>query len=324
MRLGPCRCSDSGPASRLVLSALTTRVADWFAMPNELLYERRAISVAQILSPLPRVRGELVPTFDQLYPVLVAPAFRWGFVPDDLCDAHAAQRVDHVVGVHPGLPARAAGDRAAVGSPYAVAVLSVVHAVDRVRVVPAHRGRRLPGLPVGRARDAGLDRGAVAAQRPARPARQSASRFAGRTQFAVLLALLPAAIVAHELGRERGLRRALRVSVESHRLLAAIYGVLAAAGLVLAAAGRLPGVLGVYGATIGGTGASVSERIVPGGIGGSLVEHIATFALGLGILPFVVGVAWLLANLVRPGESRELHAFACIGAITVVALDRSR
>jgi hypothetical protein len=129
--------------------------------------------------------------------------------------------------------------------------------------------------------------------------------FAGRTQFAILLILLPLAIVAHELGRTGGVRRSLRAAVESHRLLAAVYGVLAATGLVLAAVGRLPGVLGVYGATIGGTGASVGERIVPGGIGGSLVEHTATFAL---------------ANLVRPGESGEAHAFACIGAITVVAL----
>ena len=73
----------------LVLSAITTRVADWFAMPNELLYERRAISVARDLSLIPSVRGELVSTYDQLYPVMVAPAFLWGLMPDDLWAAHA-------------------------------------------------------------------------------------------------------------------------------------------------------------------------------------------------------------------------------------------
>src|SRR5437867_7932671 len=57
-------------------------------MTNELLYERRAISAAQSLSPVPRLRGEVIQSFDQLYPLLIAPAFRHGFVPHDLIQAH--------------------------------------------------------------------------------------------------------------------------------------------------------------------------------------------------------------------------------------------
>ena len=56
----------------LVLSSLTTRVVDWFVMTDELLYERLAISVSQLGSPLPHVHGELIPNLNQLYPLLIA------------------------------------------------------------------------------------------------------------------------------------------------------------------------------------------------------------------------------------------------------------
>jgi hypothetical protein len=107
------------------LSVLTTRAADWFAMPNELLYERRAISIAQSLSPLPRVRGEFVSTFDQLYPVLVAPAFRWGYVPHDLWTAHL---LNAWIMASACIPAFLLAKRVTsqTWAPYAVAVLSVV------------------------------------------------------------------------------------------------------------------------------------------------------------------------------------------------------
>src|SRR5262245_38755755 len=73
----------------LGLSALTTRVTDWFVMTDELLYERLALSVSQLGSPLPHVHGELIPNLNQLYPLLIAPAFRDGLVPSSLHDAHA-------------------------------------------------------------------------------------------------------------------------------------------------------------------------------------------------------------------------------------------
>src|SRR5581483_6903827 len=75
-------------ALAIVLAAITTRVADWFVMTNELLYERRAIASAQTLSPLPQIRGTVIQSFDQLYPLLIAPVFRYGLVPGDLIQAH--------------------------------------------------------------------------------------------------------------------------------------------------------------------------------------------------------------------------------------------
>src|SRR5438128_5700589 len=70
------------------LQALTTRVVDWFVMTDELLYERLAIAVARTGSPLPSVHGQLIPSVNQLYPLLLAPLYRHGLVPDSLHEAH--------------------------------------------------------------------------------------------------------------------------------------------------------------------------------------------------------------------------------------------
>jgi hypothetical protein len=53
---------------------------------------------------------------------------------------------------------------------------------------------------------------------------------------------------------------------------------------------------------------------------GSFATHAALLALGFGVAPFLIGVAWLLANLVRPEEHGERHAFACVAAIAVLAI----
>ena len=70
------------------LAAVTGRVTDWFVMTDELLYERLAISVARTGSPFPRVHGVLIPNVNQLYPLLIAPVYRHGYVPSSLHDAH--------------------------------------------------------------------------------------------------------------------------------------------------------------------------------------------------------------------------------------------
>jgi hypothetical protein len=305
-------------ALALGLSVLTTRVRDWFAMLNEMLYERRAISIAQSISPLPRIRGEFVSTFDQLYPALIAPAFRWGDVPHDLWIAHA---LNAWIMSSACIPAYLLARRvtATPWIAYVVAVLTVVmpwivlssFLLTEVAAYPAFVWALL----------------AMHAS-TAEPSRRHdvlallaiGVAFAGRTQLALLLLVLPVAILALELGRSGSLRRAVRTAVAGHRVLAWAYGILAVAALVLGPLGRLPGVLGVYGATIGGTGSSVGEGFGAEELGRSLAEHASTFSLGLGILPLVVGAAWLLANLVRPSADRELHAFACLGALTLITL----
>ena len=70
------------------LAVLTTRVADWYVMTDELLYERLALSVTQLHSPLPHVHGELIGNINQLYPLLLAPLLAGRLVPHGLHDAH--------------------------------------------------------------------------------------------------------------------------------------------------------------------------------------------------------------------------------------------
>ena len=148
------------------LAAITTRVRDWYAMPNELLNEHRAISVAQTLSPLPVLHRQFVASFDQLYPLLIAPMFRDGDVLVDLRNAHALNAYVMTSACIPAyLLARRVTDSQLFA--YLIAALSVLHAVDLLRDPPDGRGRRLPGVPVGAARVPARPGGAVAPTRRA-------------------------------------------------------------------------------------------------------------------------------------------------------------
>jgi hypothetical protein len=139
-----------------------------------------------------------------------------------------------------------------------------------------------------------------------------------RTQFLVLLAVVPVALYIHELAfaeapsRLSRARAAARAVVAAHRPLALAYALLVGAVLLLLAVGRLSSVLGTYSVTAEG-------NLVPSGMGRSLLEHLAPLGLALGILPFLLGLAWLFTTVVRP-RAREQHAFATIAIVTFAAL----
>ena len=288
------------------LSEITTSVRDWWVMTDELLYERLAIAIARTHSPLPRVHGVAVHSFSQLYPLLVSPAFLHGLVPHDLENAHAVNAWVMSSACIPAflLARRVTGrDWAA----YLVALLSVSmpwifyasFLLTEVAAYPAFLWAML-ALQAAIARPSGrndvLALGGILLA------------FVGRTQFAVLAIVLPVAIVA----RCRSARE-LRHTVGAHRILAWAYAAIAVAAVALAAVGRLSSVLGVYGGTVSG-------GLLPHGVFSSLPEHLATFSLGFGILPFVVALAWLLANLVRLPENVEARAFATLGAFAVAGI----
>src|SRR5262245_10600618 len=200
----------------LVLSALTTRVTDWFVMTDELLYERLAISVSQLGSPLPHVHGELIPNLNQLYPLLLAPVFRSGLVPDSLHDAHALNAWVMSSACIPAflLARRVTGRRLvayalaalAVGLPWIVlssflltevagypAFLWAVLAIQAAIASPSRRNDVLGLLGIGLA-------------------------VFARTQFELLLGVVPVALLAYELGRGGGVREAARRSLNGHRV----------------------------------------------------------------------------------------------------------
>jgi hypothetical protein len=277
------------------LQLLTTHVADWFVMTDELLYERLAISIARGQSPLPRVHDALVPSVDQLYPLLIAPFFGDRLVPSAL---HGAHFLNAFVISSACIPAYLLARRVAVRGPAAwlVAVASLcvpwlvlssflltevaaypaflwaVYALQAASDAPSRRNDMLALLGI-----------AVA--------------VLARTQFVVLLVVFPVVLLLLE-GRSAPAR---------HRSLAWAYGLLAIGAAVLLATGHTASAVGTYGSTLRG-------NLLPTDSGRSFVEHVAVVALGVGVLPFVVGVAWMLANAIRR------DAFAVLAAVTVLAL----
>jgi hypothetical protein len=103
-----------------------------------------------------------------------------------------------------------------------------------------------------------------------------------RTQFAVLLVIVPLALLLDHFAPRR--------LVSEHRVLAAVYAALAVAAVILAATGNLSRALGTYSVTAEG-------NVTPSGMPRSLLEHVAPLGLGVGVVPFVLGGAW----------------FACVG-----------
>jgi hypothetical protein len=297
------------------LAVLTTRVVDWYVMTDELLYERLAISVAQSHSPLPQIHGELIGNVNQLYPLLLAPLFHNVLVPSGLQDAHL---LNAIVMSSAGVPAFLLARRVtqSVRLSYVVAALTICvpwivlssFLMTEVVAYPAFLWAVLL-----------LQQAAVSP----RPHNDIALLLAlgiatfARTQFAVFLVVVPVALFFHQLAftearswvaRVRGAARGL---VSGHRVLAVTFAVLAVVAAALLIAGRLSSVLGTYSVTAEG-------NLVPSGTGRSLLEHFALLGLGLGILPFVLGIAWLVTALVG-ARVRERQAFASIAVVTIAA-----
>ena len=284
------------------LAVLTTQVADWYVMTDELLYERLALSVTQLHSPLPHVHGELIGNINQLYPLLLAPLLAGRLVPHGLHDAHV---LNALVMSSACIPAALLARRV-TGSTrlaYVVGVLTVcmpwitlssflmtesvaypafawaLLALHNAAVSPRPRNDLLLLVAIGVA-------------------------ILARTQFAVLLAIVPLALL---LDRFRP-----RVLVARHRVLAGAYLALLLAAIGLAAAGELSHALGTYSVTAEG-------NLTPSGMPRSLLQHLTPLGLGLGIAPFILGVAWPLTALVRE-RTRDQHAYASIAVVTVFAL----
>ena len=295
----------------LVLSSLTTRVVDWFVMTDELLYERLAISVSQLGSPLPHVHGELIPNLNQLYPLLLAPVFRHGLVPSSLHDAHALNAwVMSSACIPAFLLARRVTGRRLVA--YALALLTVC--LPWI-VLSSFLLTEVAGYPAFLWAVLAIQL-AVAA-----PSRRNdvlallgiALAVFARTQFELLLVVVPVAILAFELGRGGGLREAARRTLARPprargRLRRARRGRARARGA--RAASR------ACSAPTAARSRGSSSRAASGARSSSTSRRSRS---GSGSCRSCVGIAWLLANAVRP-PARELHAFACLASVTIAAV----
>jgi hypothetical protein len=299
-----------------VLAAATTRVVDWYVMTDELLYERLAISIVHLHSPLPRMHGELIGNVNQLYPLLLAPLFHGALVPSAL---HHAHLLNAFVMSSASIPAYLLARRVtqSLRLSYLAAALSVC--IPWI-ALSSFLMTEVIAYPIFIWTILALQYATVSPRARNDVLLVFALMVAtlARTQFAVLLVVLPLALFSHHFvfapaGRLwPRVRAAVRDLVSAHRELALAYAALVVVGVALVAAGRLASALGTYSVTAEG-------NLLPSGMGRSLLEHLAPIGLGLGILPFVAGVAWLLTALVG-SRSREQQAFASIATLAIAVL----
>jgi hypothetical protein len=281
----------------------TARVADWFVMTDELLYERLALSVDRLGTVVPHVHGETVANLNQLYPLILSIPFRHGQVLHGLHEAHV---LNAFVMTSAALPAYLLARRvthhdwislvAAFLTATVVWITLASFLLTEVAAYPAFVWALLAAH--------------VCVTKPS--ARNDLLAAAGiaiavlaRTQFYVLAAVLVVAIVA-QAASERQVSATLR----RHIVLGGIYLVGALVAIALSATGHH--VLGTYAATAKG-------NPLPAGILGSAVAHLAVVSLSTGLLPILIGGGWLVANLLR-SESRERQTFAWLAVTTIVAL----
>ena len=286
-----------------VLAVATRRIADWFVMTDELLYERLAIGINRLGTPFPHVHDAAVSNINQLYPLLLSFVFRHGLVPHGFHQAHVLNAFVMTSAAIPAyLLAQSVTGRRALSLVVAAATASVVwltlasFLLTEVVAYPAfawavlamHRCMSRPAIRT--------DILAVAAICVA---------VLARTQFYLLAAVLPTAILGRAAVEHR-----VTAALRAHRALIALYGLGAVAALVAVAAGH--NLLGTYSSTTSGNPFPPEMlRAVP--------AHLAVVGLATGLLPVLLGGAWLVGNL-RTSESDERFAFAWLGAVTVLAL----
>ncbi len=266
------------------LAWITSRVADWFVMTDELLYERLALSIGRLHSPLPRVHDVAVANLNQLYPLVLAPVFANGTIADGL---HRAHLLNSFVLTSAAIPAYLLALRvtrsvwaSAVAAALTVAVPWLVLASFLLTGTVAYPAFLWALLAFH-----------VAITSPSRlhdglAALALVVAITARTQFIVLALVL--ALMVTKRWRE-------------HRVLVGVFAAGVLVGLIALAAGHNP--LGTYSSTTSGN--PLPATIVP-----SFFSHLAAVAVGLGVVPFIVGGAWLLRR----------DAFAILAVLTIAAL----
>jgi hypothetical protein len=210
-------------------------VADWFVMTDELLYERLALSVDRLGSPIPHVHGTVIGSINQLYPLLLAPVFTADSVAHGL---HLAHLLNAFVMTSAAVPAYLLALRVTrtVWASLLAAALTVIvpwtvlssFLLTEVAAYPAFVWAMLAFH---------VTLTAPTRRHDVLAALALAVAIVARTQFAVLAIALPASILL--AGRWR-----------AHRTLGALYAAGAAVALVVIATGH--NVLGTYSSTTSG------------------------------------------------------------------------
>lgn len=276
------------------LGLLATRVRDWVVMTDELQYAKLATAIAHG-DLLPTLRGQYVSSYAQVYPALLAPLYGSLSPPAALTGVHV---LNALLFASAAIPAYLLSRSAGLGRGFALAV-SVASVAVPWNVLTGFVLTESAAYPIFLWTILALHRSLVAhtERRDVLALALLALAFFTRTQFLVLALAFPLAVVAVE--GKRALRR---------RVLAAAYATAAVAALVLAATGGVDRVLGRYAVTAT-EGSILSRRVLE-----QAGAHLDVVGIGIGLLPLLLGGAWLAAAAAR----RE--PYAVLGLTTIVLL----
>ncbi|MEA2407044.1 MAG: hypothetical protein QOE69_1163 [Thermoleophilaceae bacterium] len=301
------------------LVSKTSKVTEWLVMSDELQNARLAISMTDTLSPVPHVHGEYLGALSVLYPILLAPLYA-------LFDATTAFQAVHILNAaliaSAAIPAYLLA-RDVTGSRLAARLVAALSAFVPWAAMSLMVMTESAAYPVFLWTLLAFHRATVApsARRDVIALVMVVVAFFARTQFVVLAAVLPAVIVLHELGLAvlgpggsvRQAWPALRRAAREHVVVTVAVAIGLAGVGGLAAAGALGSVLGNYEVT------ATEGQLLPPGIHRSVVTHLDFVIVAIGVLPFVIGAAWLVVTFVRPLD-RPAHAFAVMSLVTIPPL----
>jgi hypothetical protein len=272
------------------LAVLASRVRDWLVMTDELQYAKLATHIGDTLSPLPTLRGAHVSAYAQLYPALLAPFFGALSSPSAF---HAAHWLNGILFASASVPAYLLGRELELTPRWSLLCAALCVAIPW-NVEAAFVMTESAAYPIFLWTLLAFARAIVEPS----PRRDSIAITAvvlailTRTQFLVLALVLPLAVLLVE-GRR---------AITRHRVLAAASLV----GLVTALVFRSR-ILGSYSSTASGS-------ILPWRALERAGAHLDAIGVGLGLLPLLVGGAWLIANGLRRSP------LALLMLVTVIAL----
>jgi hypothetical protein len=298
----------------VVTAFFTSRVTEWLVMTDEMQYVKLALAIAREGALVPEIHDAFYPSYNQLYPLLLAPVVGLLDMPDAFRVAHVLNALIMASTAVPAylLARELVGSRPAalIAAALTVAVPWMAMAVVLMTEVVGYPAFLWAALAMQRA---------LAEPSPRRDLIAGAAivlATLARTQYVLLALAFPVAVVLHELafaaGRPGERRVLLRAAVRRHVVLwgAIVTGLLVS--LPLLATGRLSVLLGQYRATAVGD-------ILPPGVARFAVLHFDLIVVGLGVIPGVLGIGWLLGTLLRP-STKALHAYAILAAVIGLGL----
>jgi hypothetical protein len=290
-------------ASAALLALGTTRVKEWTVMTDELLYTKLAQHFADTGSPLPVLHGEHVGFLGVVYSILLAPLYA-AFDPVTAFDA--THVLNAVLFASAAIPVYLLARRVvppeyalvvamlSIAIPWAVNTASAMseaaaYPVFVWAVLACHGALARPSPRTDLLAIGGL-----------------ALAFFTRPQFLVLAPVLVIAALAVD-----GPRQALR----RHRVLAGACAVAVVVVIPLAALGETHRLLGDYGVT------ATQGSLLPAGVWKGAAIHLDVVAVGLGVIPFLLGAGWTYSSLRSgPPAARAFATFTAV-ALPLLALE---